>query len=235
MDSQSSYSHTDPVKSISNILREPAPRSGGELRETAAEILSEPTSALASQSKDESSEMVAKSNTPLAGDGAKLQRPSSGTNHVRAAPWRFLVLCVEPIFSRLRDYFVAPIHAKLDAHAAATERILLQVRAIREDLEFLPKQLVQVEFRSRNFAKQLTQLESQFGILADQLKHLESQGGGVHGRIELLVDPNSLVAGDELLARTPNGYVLAPADGLDFARFLVKARSSSAQYPGCSI
>ena len=50
-----------------------------------------------------------------------------------------------------------------------TERILLQVRVIREDLEFLPKQLVQVEFRSRNFAKQLTQLESQFGILADQL------------------------------------------------------------------
>ena len=45
----------------------------------------------------------------------------------------------------------------------------------------------------------------------------------MHGRIELLVDHNSLVVGDELLARTPDGYVFAPADRLGFARFLAEA------------
>jgi len=227
MDSQSSYSHTDAVKSISNILREPAPRSGGESRETTAEILSEPTPAPASQSIDQPSEIAAESSTSPAHGGAKLPGSSSGSRHLRAALWRFLVLCVEPIFSRLRNYLVGPVHAKLDDHAAETraetELIRLQLKVIRADLEFLPKQLAQVEFRSRNFAKQLAQLESQFGILADQLKHLESQGGSIHGRIELLVDHKSPVIRDELLARTPNGYVLAPADRTGFARFLAEA------------
>jgi len=223
MDSQSSYSHIDPVKSISNILREPPPRSGGESRETPAETLSEATPVLASQCGDESSEMAAESSTFPAHDGAKLPRPSSGSRHLGGALWRFLVLCVEPIFCRLRNYLVGPLHTKLDDHAAETELIRLQLKVIRADLEFLPKQLVQVEFRSRNFAKQLAQLEAQFGILADQLARLESHAGSVHGRIELLVDHNSLVVGDELLARTPNGYVLAPADRLGFSRFLAEA------------
>jgi len=184
MDSQSSYSHTDPVKSISNILREPAPRSGGESRETAAEIPGEPTPAPASQPRDESSEMAVESSTFPKRNGAKLPRPTSGSRHLSAALWRFLVRCLEPIFSRLRDYLLAPLHAKLDGHAAATERIELQVRAMRADLEVLPKQLVQLEYRSRNFAKRLTDLESQLSILADQLKRLESQGGSMHQRIE---------------------------------------------------
>jgi len=184
MDSQSSYSHTDPVKSISNILREPAPRSGGESRETAAEIPGEPTPAPASQPRDESSEMAVESSTFPKRNGAKLPRPTSGSRHLSAALWRFLVRCLEPIFSRLRDYLLAPLHAKLDGHAAATERIELQVRAMRADLEVLPKQLVQLEYRSRNFAKRLTDLESQLSILADQLKRLESQGGSMHQQIE---------------------------------------------------
>ena len=184
MDSQSSYSHTDPVKSISNILREPAPRSGGESRETAAEIPGEPTPAPASQPRDESSKMAVESSTFSERDGAKLPRPTSGSRHLGAALWRFLVGCLEPIFSRLRDYLLAPLHAKLDDHAAATERIQLQVRAMRADLEVLPKQLVQLEYRSRNFAKRLTDLESQLSILADQLKRLESQGGRMHQQIE---------------------------------------------------
>jgi len=227
MDSQSSYSHTDAVKSISNILREPPLRSEGESRETAAEILSEATPVPASQSSDKTSEMAAESNTFPAHDGAKSPRPSSGSRQLRAALWRFLVLCVSPIFSRLRNYLVGPLHAKLDDHGAEiradTELIRVQLKVIRADLEFLPKQLAQVEFRSRNFPKQLAQLESQVGILADQLARLESHAGSVHGRIELLVDHNSPVVGDELLARTPNGYVLAPADRLGFARFLAEA------------
>ncbi len=227
MDSQSSYSHIDAVKSISNILREPPPRSGGESRETAAEILSKATPAPTSQPGDESSEIAAESSTFPAHDGAKLPRPSSGSRHLRGALWRFLVLCVEPIFCRLRNYLVGPLHTKLDDHldnhAAETELIRLQLKVIRADLEFLPKQLAQVEFRSRNYAKQLAQLEAQFGILADRLARLESHAGSVHGRIELLVDHNSLVVGDELLARTPNGYVLAPADRSGFARFLAEA------------
>jgi len=223
MDSQSSYSHTDAVKSISNILREPAPRPGAESRETAAEIRSEPAPAQTSQSRDESSEMPAETSPFKAQDGAKLPRPSTGSHRLRAASWRFLVLCVSPIFSRLRNYLVGPLHAKLDDHAAETELIRVQLKVIRADLEYLPKQLAQVEFRSRSFAKQLAQLESQLGVLADQLKHLESQSSSVHGRIELLVDSNSPVIGDELLARTPNGYVLVPADRLGLAQFLAEA------------
>jgi hypothetical protein len=184
MDSQSCYSHTDPVKSISNILREPAPRSEGKSQETAAEIVSEPTLAPSSQPRVESSEMALESSTFPARDGAKLPRPSSGNRHLGAALWRFLVRCVEPIFCRLRDYLLAPLHVKLDGQAIATERLQLQVQAMRADLEVLPKQLVQLEFRSRNFATQLTHLEFQLSSLADQLKQLESQGGSVHERIE---------------------------------------------------
>jgi FkbM family methyltransferase len=230
MESQPNYSHTDAVKSISNILREPAQRSRGESKETAGEILSEPTPVPASHSGDESSEMATESSTFATHGGAKAPSPSSRSRHLRAALWRFLVLCVEPIFCRLRDYLVEPLHERLndlDEHLAQTraetERIQLQLKVIRADLEFLPKQQAQVEFRSRNFAKQLAQLESQFGIFAEQLKHLESQGRSAHGRIELLVDHNSLVVGDELLSRTPDGYVFAPADRLGFARFLAEA------------
>jgi len=224
MDSPSSYSQTDPVKSISNILREPAPRSGGESRETAAEIVSQPTPPPASQPRDESAEMAAESNTPPAGDGAKLQRPSSGTNHVRAALWRFLVLCAEPIFSRLRDYLLAPLALLLARRADGIEQSITLLHAkfdgTRTATDSIQHQLVHLEFQSRNFAKQLARLES---MLANQLARLESQAGSVHGRIEFLADRNSLVVGSELLARTPDGYVLVPADSLGFARFLVEA------------
>jgi len=216
MDSQSSHSHTDAVKLISNILREPAPCSKGESRKTTADNVRKTTPAPASEPRDESSETPAESNTPPAGEGAKLQSPSRGTGHVRTALWRFLVLCTEPIFSRLRDYLAAPLarsiallHVKSDSHRRVTEGI--------------QHQIVRLEFHSRNFAKQLTHLESQFGMLANQLARLKSQAGSVHGRIQLLEDGNSLVAGGELLARTPNGYVLVPADGPGFARFLAKA------------
>src|SRR6516164_2199506 len=108
MDSPSSYSHTDAVKSISNILREPAPRSEGESRETAAEIVSESAVAPPSQPREESSKTAAESNMPPPGDDVKRQRPSSGTSHIRAVLWRLLALCVEPFFSRLRDYLLSP-------------------------------------------------------------------------------------------------------------------------------
>jgi UDP-perosamine 4-acetyltransferase len=194
MESQSNYRHTDAVKSISNILREPAPLSGEEV--TAPDIVSKSIPAPASQSRDESSEMAAQPSTFAAHNDTKPPELSSGSHHLRAALWRFLVHCVEPIFSRLRTYLLMPLHAKLDT---ATEHVQLQVQVIRADLEFLPKQLAQVEFRSRNYAKQLAQLESQLGVLADQLKRLQSQGGSAHGRIEFLADPNSPVIGDELL------------------------------------
>ena len=227
MDLQSSNSHTDAIKSISNILREPAPRSEGESRKTAADTVSKPTPAPATEPRDKSSEMPAKPNTPPAGTDAKLQPPSSGASHVRAALWRFLVLCTEPFFSRLRAYLLAPLvsradgieplirllHPKFDGHAAET----------RTATETIQHQLIHMEFQSRNFTKQLAHLESQFGMLANQLARLESKGGSVHRRIKLLEDGNRLVGGGELLARTPDGYVLVPADGSGFARFLAKA------------
>jgi len=223
MDSQSSYGNTDAVKSISNILREPASRSGGEPRETAAEMVSKPPPAPASQPRDESSEMAATSNTPPASDGTKVERPSSGANHLRSALWRSLARCAEPVFSRLRDYLLAPQALQLALRADGIEQWIgslhAKLDAIRADLDVLPKQLVHMEFQSRNFAKQLTHLES---MLASQLARLESQTGSVHGRIELLVDRHSLVVGGELLAHTPDGFVLAPADGPGFARFLAE-------------
>jgi FkbM family methyltransferase len=223
MDSQSSYRH-DAIKSISNILREPAPPSGGESRETAAEIVSEATPAPASQPRDESSEMAAESNTPLAVEGAKPPRPSSATHHVRAALWQFLVRCAEPIISRLRAYLLAPLALLVARRADGIEQSITLLHAkfdsTRTATESIQHQLVHMEFQSRNFVKQLAHLES---MLANQLERLESQAGSVHGRIELLVGRNSLVVGGELLARTPNGYVLAPADGPGFARFLAEA------------
>src|SRR5262249_48911723 len=184
MDSQSGYSRTDTVKSISNILREPAPRSGDESRGTTAEIRSESTPAPAPQHRDESSEMVTESSTPPAGEGDKLRHPSRATHHVRAALWQFLVLCAKPIFSRLRDYFLEPLirradeieplirlhHAKFDSHATET----------RAATECIQHQLVHMEFESRNFAKQLAHLESQFGMLTNQLARLESEAGRLH-------------------------------------------------------
>jgi FkbM family methyltransferase len=224
MDSQSSYGHTDAIKSISNILREPAPRSGGESRKTAAEIVSEATPAPASQPRAESSEMAAESNTPPAGDGAKLPCPSSGSRHLGAALWRFLVRCAEPIFSRLRDYLLAPLALLLARRADGIEQSITLLHAkfdaTRTATDSIQHQLVHLEFQSRNFARQLARLES---MLANQLARLESQAGSVHGRIELLVDRNSLVVGGELLGRTPDGYVLVPADGPGFARFLAEA------------
>jgi UDP-perosamine 4-acetyltransferase len=191
MDSQSSYNPTDEVKLISNILREPASRSGGESRETTAEILSEPASALASHSKNEPSEMAAESNTTPAGNGAEPQRASTDTSGVRGALWRFLVLCVQPIFSRLRDYLLGPVHAKFDAHATesrdAIGRIQLQVQVIRADLDVLPKQIVHLEFQVRNFANQLTHLESQFDFLTEQLKHFESRADSVNSEAVVIV------------------------------------------------
>jgi hypothetical protein len=175
MESQSNYEHMDPIKSISNILREPTPLSHSQSRETAAEIHGECTPAPGSQSGDESSETAA-------GSAAKAASDSNRSRRSGALLWRLLVLCVEPISSRLRTYLVGPLHAKLDDHAAETqadsELIQLQLKLIRADLEYLPKQLAQVEVRYQSFAKQLAELESKFGILTDQLKNLESKGVG---------------------------------------------------------
>ena len=185
MDSQSSYNHTDAVKAISNILREPAPRPGGESREAAPETPNEPTPAPTLQSTDEPSETAAESSSLPAPDGAKLPGQSSGRRHLRAGLWRFLVLCVEPIFRRSREYLVGPLNAKFDGHAAetraTTERTQLQLQVLRADLDVLPKQLVQMEFRARNLAKQIAHLESQFGILTEQLERLKSQGAQTNG------------------------------------------------------
>jgi hypothetical protein len=222
MNSQSGYSHIDAVKSISNILQEPVPGSGSKLREKATETLSEPSPAPAnvsvgadprsahregvasemrlyqrgpsSESREESSDIAAESNTPPASSGATLPGRSSGGSRVRSALWRVLLFFMEPIFRRLREYLLEPLvlfherlnekyerlNEKLDDHVAetraATERVQLQIQVIRADLDVLPKQLVHLEFQSRNFAKQLAHLESQLGVLRDQLEHLKSQG-----------------------------------------------------------
>jgi UDP-perosamine 4-acetyltransferase len=194
MESQSNYRHTDAVKSISNILRDPVPPSGGEV--TSSNIVSKSTPAPASQSRDESSEMAAQPSTFASHHNTKPPALPSGSHRLRGALWRFLVHCVEPIFCRVRNYLLTPLHVKLDT---ATEHVQLQVQVIRADLEFLPKQLAQVEFRSRNYAKQLAQLESQLGVLTDQLKRLQSRGGSEHGQIEFLAEPNYPVIEDELL------------------------------------
>src|SRR5271165_1956759 len=176
MESQSNYSHTDAVKSISNILREPAPRLRGELKETAADILSEPVPVPASPSGEESSETPAQSGIFAAHEDAKVPSPSNRKRNLRAVLWQFLVRCVEPVFARLRNYLLAPLHLRLDDHSvqaaktqADTELIQVQLKLIRADLEYLPKQLAQVEVRYQSFAKQLAELESKFGILTDQL------------------------------------------------------------------
>src|SRR5260221_3873436 len=191
MDSRSSYTPTDEVMWISNIVRERASRSGRETGEPTVKLLRDPASATASHYKNEPSEMAAESNTTPAGNGAEPQRASTDSSGVRGALWRFLVLCVQPIFSRLRDYLLGPVHAKFDAHATesrdAIGRIQLQVQVIRADLDVLPKQIVHLEFQVRNFANQLTHLESQFGFLTEQLKHFESRADSVNSEAVVIV------------------------------------------------
>ena len=178
MESQSNYGDMDPIKSISNILREPTP-------------LSPP----ASQSGDESSQTAAGSATIAAHDAAQAASDSSRSRRSGALLWRLLVLCVQPISSRLRNYLVGPLHAKLDDHAAETqadsELIQVQLKLIRADLEYLPKQLAQVEVRYQSLAKQLAELESKLGILTDQLKNLESKGVGTVARHKPAEDPDA--------------------------------------------
>jgi hypothetical protein len=176
----------DPTKSISNILREPALLPESQSRETAAKIQGESTPAAAPQPRDEFSVMAIQSSTCASNKDVKAPSPLSRS--LRAALSRPVVLCVEPILFRLRNYFLEPLHARLDDHAgqaaqtrAETERIQLQLKVIRADLEYLPKQLAQLEFRYQSFAKQLAELESKFGILTDQLKNLESKGDSDHG------------------------------------------------------
>jgi hypothetical protein len=207
MESQSNYGDMDPIKSISNILREPTPlspraslrealRAGqSQSPETAAEIRGKSTPAPASQSGDESSETAAGSATIAAHDAAQAASDSSRSRGSGGSLWRLLVLFVEPISSRLRTYLVGPLHAKLEDHAAETqadsELIQLQLKLIRADLEYLPKQLAQVEVRYQSLAKQLAELESKFGILTDQLKNLESKGVGTMARDKPVDHPDA--------------------------------------------
>jgi UDP-perosamine 4-acetyltransferase len=127
---------------------------------------------------------------------------------------------VEPIFRRLREYLLEPLallHEKLDIHAAETraaiERMQLQVQVMRGDLDVLPKQLVQLEFRSRNFAKQIAHLESQFGILANQLNHFELPGGSLRERTEPLKSTESLFVGDESSSLSSEAVVIIGSGG----------------------
>ena len=262
MDSESGYSQTDAVKWISNILREPAPSPGDESREKAAEIHSEPSPARASNSvgaaargettnsveadlrpaRGKSPEMAAESSTFPSPDGAAgSPPPSSGGGRFRAAVWRFLVFCVEPIFRRLREYLLEPLaslHEKLDTQAAetraSTERIRLQVQVMRGALDVLPKQLVHLEFRSRNFAKQIARLESQLGILADQLEHSESQGATILERIEPSGNPESQVAGDKSRSVSSEAVVIVGSGG--HAKVVIELIRAEGKYQikGCT-
>jgi hypothetical protein len=193
---RSFFFEMDPIKSISNILREPAPLPESQSRETPAEFQGESTPAAASQPRHEVSVMAIESSTCAPNKDVKALSPLSRS--LRAALSRSVVLCVEPILFRLRNYFLEPLHARLDDYAgqaaqtrAETERIQLQLKVIRADLEYLPKQIAQLEFRYQSFAKQLAELDSKFGILTDQLKNLESKNESHRGTAQTGGDPDA--------------------------------------------
>jgi FkbM family methyltransferase len=185
---------------------------------------------------------------PSLGSGDEPRPPSIGAR-VRAVLWRLGVFCTKPILSRLRSYFVEPlvdlilpekhrmagieqsiggiqvglstqeqsigvvqvglsaqeqcigaIQAGLNTQAAENQRVNAQIRQqtyiVREKLEALAVRVDRAEIHSIN----------------------------AHRLIEILVNRNILVLGDALLARTPYGYLLAPAEDLAFACFLAEGK-----------
>jgi FkbM family methyltransferase len=235
-----SESRIDPIKWISSMLREPAsPSDGkqraGELQPGSGEILG--AAPLSSLSGGEESDNESPPLSEEAPSGTSLKAQSEGEQphgelppHSAAAPigaplWRFVGRCTEPIRSRVRRYSLRhflfrcaePILWHLRGYFLGdlfrlTTKVNQRVVEIEQSVERLPRR-----GDIAVFADRLTRFESHLTRFESHLTRFESQFDNANRLIELLVNRNSFVLGDELVARTPNGYLLAPMDDVALA------------------
>jgi FkbM family methyltransferase len=185
MESRPNSNRTDPVKSVSNLLREPT---------LGSVVGSEP------ESKKMSDEFQA----PAKRDGGE-KEGRSAAKRIRDALWRFTVSCLEPILSRLRAYFTVfvadlnrSIASLIDLTRSANRRAVATwhcVGALKEQIETLARR-------------------EEVEDLARQLAALGSQSLHAHQLMEVLLNRNMLLFGDAVIARTSNGFLLAPNDDL---------------------
>jgi FkbM family methyltransferase len=185
MESRPNSNRTDPVKSVSNLLREPTPGS-------------------AAGSEPESDKMSDELQAPAKLDGGEKDGRSAATRP-RDALWRFTVSYLEPILSRLRAYFTVfvadlnrSIASLIDLTRSTNRRAVAtwhSVGALKEQIETLARR-------------------EEVEDLARQLAALGSQSIHAHQLMEILLNRNMLLFGDAVIARTASGFLLAPNDDL---------------------
>src|ERR1700760_4555386 len=107
MESRPNSNRTDPVKSVSNLLREPTENPGGFGPAPGSVVGSEP------EFEKKSDELQ----VPAQRDGGE-KDGRSAARRTRDALWRLTVSCLEPILSRLRAYFTVSV-ADLDRSIAS--------------------------------------------------------------------------------------------------------------------
>jgi FkbM family methyltransferase len=124
---------------------------------------------------------------------------------------RFLFRCAEPILRPLRGYFLGDL---FELTTAVNQRTVKMEKALRA--------LILELTRRGDIAVLADDIRRQTGTLAEWGARLESQFAGANRLIEFLVNRNIVVLGDELLARTPYGYLLAPIEDLALTSLLAE-------------
>jgi FkbM family methyltransferase len=262
---------TDPVKSISNTLREWAPEqdsaSGRDLPEMDTEVhvppaeigmevhappaeigmeVHAPPAEIGMEVHAPPAEIGMEVHAPaeLRGDvyapsgrsGDEPQRPSIGDG-VRAVLWRLGVLCTKPILSPLRSYFVEPlvdlilsenqrsigaIQARLGTQEQSIGAIQARLGTQEQSIGAVQAKLDKQAAENRSVRQQIYIVHEKLGALAVREDRAEIHSISIHRLVQTLVNRNILVLGEELLARTPYGYLLAPTDDVAFASFLAE-------------
>jgi FkbM family methyltransferase len=237
----------DAIKWISNMLQEPATppdfkQHGDELQPALGDI---PAGApLSSQSEGEEpasrlppvSENAA-AGAPLKSRSDSEQSPGELQPHSAAVPAgssmrRFVGHCTEPVRSRLKRYSLRhflfrcaePVLSHLRGYflgdlSNLTNSGIQRIANMEQSIERFIGALRQQEDAIQKHSERLVCLED-IAVMARRLPGLESQFGNAKRLIELLVNRHVLVLRNELLARTPHGYLFAPIDDPCLATFL---------------
>jgi FkbM family methyltransferase len=167
-------------------------------------------------------------------DEGKTQKDPIQTR-ARKLLWRLGVLCTNPVLSRLRSYFVEPLYnlgRSGDEHLSKVERIVHGIlesnKGLGESISGIRGVINDVKqsvHRHDEYGRLWIDLQTQLLTLATDIDSLRSRLDSSHQLIAAVANRNVMVLGTELLARTPHGYILAPADDAAFACILAEGRS----------
>ena len=192
----------DPVKWISNLLREPVPDLSNPAQRTLASTDAETEEPPAEMyTETQRAELRSFVQVPSAQEQVKQQAPTI-VDRSRALIWRLGVRCAKPVLSWLRIYFIKPlVNAVLYEGRRMTE-IEQSVRAIQ------------------TVRSGLEQVQRQIYTVREKLEDLAARVDRAETRSRMLTNRHVLFLDDELLARTAYGYLLAPSDDLAFVGIL---------------